>query len=68
MAAYGQFCPVAKAMELLDERWTMGPGAKSGHTGDPRTLPRRTQAATLVPHSVDHRCHTAAGFEPRSVT
>ncbi|MBV9831482.1 MAG: helix-turn-helix transcriptional regulator [Marmoricola sp.] len=21
--AYGQFCPVAKAMELLDERWTM---------------------------------------------
>lgn len=20
---YGQFCPVAKAMELLDERWTM---------------------------------------------
>jgi DNA-binding HxlR family transcriptional regulator len=23
MAAYGQFCPVAKAMELLDERWTL---------------------------------------------
>lgn len=23
MASYGQFCPVAKAMELLDERWTM---------------------------------------------
>lgn len=23
MAPYGQFCPVAKAMELLDERWTM---------------------------------------------
>lgn len=23
MSAYGQFCPVAKAMELLDERWTM---------------------------------------------
>lgn len=23
MAGYGQFCPVAKAMELLDERWTM---------------------------------------------
>jgi len=22
MAGYGQFCPVAKAMELLDERWT----------------------------------------------
>ena len=22
-SAYGQFCPVAKAMELLDERWTM---------------------------------------------
>ncbi len=22
-ARYGQFCPVAKAMELLDERWTM---------------------------------------------
>ncbi|MEV0897875.1 helix-turn-helix domain-containing protein [Actinoplanes sp. NPDC049802] len=22
-ASYGQFCPVAKAMELLDERWTM---------------------------------------------
>lgn len=22
-AAYGQFCPVAKAMELLDERWTL---------------------------------------------
>jgi DNA-binding HxlR family transcriptional regulator len=22
-ATYGQFCPVAKAMELLDERWTM---------------------------------------------
>lgn len=22
-AGYGQFCPVAKAMELLDERWTM---------------------------------------------
>jgi hypothetical protein len=21
-ASYGQFCPVAKAMELLDERWT----------------------------------------------
>lgn len=23
MSHYGQFCPVAKAMELLDERWTM---------------------------------------------
>ncbi len=23
MAGYGQFCPVAKAMEVLDERWTM---------------------------------------------
>lgn len=23
MTAYGQFCPVAKAMEILDERWTM---------------------------------------------
>jgi DNA-binding HxlR family transcriptional regulator len=23
VGAYGQFCPVAKAMELLDERWTM---------------------------------------------
>jgi DNA-binding HxlR family transcriptional regulator len=23
MATYGQFCPVAKAMEVLDERWTM---------------------------------------------
>lgn len=23
MASYGQFCPVAKAMELLDERWTL---------------------------------------------
>lgn len=23
MPAYGQFCPVAKAMELLDERWTV---------------------------------------------
>lgn len=23
MAGYGQFCPVAKAMELLDERWTI---------------------------------------------
>ena len=23
MTQYGQFCPVAKAMELLDERWTM---------------------------------------------
>lgn len=23
MGAYGQFCPVAKAMELLDERWTV---------------------------------------------
>ena len=23
MPGYGQFCPVAKAMELLDERWTM---------------------------------------------
>lgn len=23
MASYGQFCPVAKAMELLDERWTV---------------------------------------------
>lgn len=23
MTAYGQFCPVAKAMELLDERWTL---------------------------------------------
>lgn len=23
MAGYGQFCPVAKAMELLDERWTL---------------------------------------------
>jgi len=21
--SYGQFCPVAKAMELLDERWTL---------------------------------------------
>lgn len=23
MAGYGQFCPVAKTMELLDERWTV---------------------------------------------
>lgn len=23
MAGYGQFCPIAKAMEVLDERWTM---------------------------------------------
>ncbi len=23
MATYGQFCPVAKAMEVLDERWTV---------------------------------------------
>jgi DNA-binding HxlR family transcriptional regulator len=23
MTGYGQFCPVSKAMELLDERWTM---------------------------------------------
>lgn len=23
MTTYGQFCPVAKAMELLDERWTL---------------------------------------------
>ena len=23
MPGYGQFCPVAKAMELLDERWTV---------------------------------------------
>jgi DNA-binding HxlR family transcriptional regulator len=23
MSGYGQFCPAAKAMELLDERWTM---------------------------------------------
>jgi len=23
MTAYGQFCPVSKAMELLDERWTL---------------------------------------------
>ena len=23
MGSYGQFCPVARAMELLDERWTM---------------------------------------------
>jgi DNA-binding HxlR family transcriptional regulator len=23
MATYGQFCPVAKAMEILDERWTL---------------------------------------------
>src|SRR6478609_2910000 len=22
-ASYGQFCPIAKAMELLDERWTL---------------------------------------------
>ena len=23
MSTYGQYCPVAKAMEVLDERWTM---------------------------------------------
>ena len=23
MTTYGQFCPASKAMELLDERWTM---------------------------------------------
>src|SRR5271166_2521748 len=23
MSTYSQFCPVAKAMELLDERWTL---------------------------------------------
>ena len=23
MSTYGQFCPIAKAMELLDERWTL---------------------------------------------
>jgi len=23
VSGYGQFCPIAKAMELLDERWTI---------------------------------------------
>jgi hypothetical protein len=23
MSTYGQYCPVAKAMEVLDERWTI---------------------------------------------
>ena len=23
MTTYGQFCPIAKAMEVLDERWTL---------------------------------------------
>lgn len=23
MSSYGRFCPVAKAMEVLDERWTL---------------------------------------------
>ncbi len=23
MGGYGQFCPIAKAMELFDQRWTM---------------------------------------------
>jgi len=23
MSSYGQFCPIAKAMEVLDERWTL---------------------------------------------
>ena len=23
MSTYGQFCPIAKAMEVLDERWTL---------------------------------------------
>jgi hypothetical protein len=54
MAAYGQFCPVAKAMELLDERWTMGPGAKAGtleirgpsHVA--RKLPRWFRTASIT--------------------
>ena len=23
MSSYGQFCPIAKAMDVLDERWTL---------------------------------------------
>jgi DNA-binding HxlR family transcriptional regulator len=49
MTSYGQFCPVAKAMELLDERWTMlivrELGAGSRHFNELRRgVPRMSPA------------------------
>lgn len=49
MSTYGQFCPVAKAMELLDERWTLlvirELGAGSQHFNELRRgLPRMSPA------------------------
>lgn len=49
MPGYGQFCPIAKAMELLDERWTLlvirELGAGSRHFNEIRRgLPRMSPA------------------------
>jgi DNA-binding HxlR family transcriptional regulator len=69
---YGQFCPVAKAAEILDERWTMlvvrelvagSSGFSDIHRGVPRMsrtlLSRRLKALTR--HGLVHRQLTADG-------
>mgnify|MGYP003693799781 CR=1 FL=1 len=45
MSGYGQFCPVAKAMELLDERWTHArrAGTAAGQQALQRPAPRRAE-------------------------
>lgn len=68
MPSYGQFCPVAKAMELLDERWTMLLVRElldgSTHFNDlrrgvpkmsPALLSKRLQTLTAQVSSNDHR-------------
>ena len=68
-SSYGQFCPVAKAMELLDERWTMLVVRElmlgSKHFNDIRRgVPRMSPAllskrlTTLVRAGVVERHHT----------
>ncbi|WP_072315123.1 winged helix-turn-helix transcriptional regulator [Agrococcus sp. Marseille-P2731] len=82
MSGYGQFCPVAKAMELLDERWTLLVVREllAGSTrfndlrrGVPHMSPallskrlQRLERAGLVRKSVDGS-HTAYRLSPSGV-
>jgi hypothetical protein len=47
MDGYGQFCPVAKAAEVLDQRWTL---LVSSGNGSPAV------AASTISIGVSHAC------------
>ena len=61
MSSYGQYCPVAKAMELLDERWTLLVVRELlvGSSALQRSSPRRTQDVARLAFQ------TAADADPR---